>query len=825
MKEDSKNKFALKIVLSYLVLAILVLGVGYFTYAEIKVYLSNESTDSNDIKLLKTSSLLTHIYEAESLSKLAIQTRTTKNFKAYSSKIDSITKEIDTLKLLTDSEYQESLLDSVQLLLRQKVDNNGQLRLLKVKNETNNSLDKVLDEFKKMEATLGTITPEALVPNLQELPTKSQKVIRELATYLNNNVPYDGNEVSDKQEIDSILKASKMLLNQAKLADNKTQRSLERKEFEIHSNELVLSQKLRSIIAAFEQELIVNAYNHTIRRKAIFRRSIRFAGFAAGLGIVIVVIFTFLIKKDYWKIQTYRKKLEKEKKFSESLLKTREQLITTVSHDLRTPLSTISGYSELIENTPLSKKQLSYIKNVKSATSYVESLVNDLLDYSKLDAGKIKRASRPFVFSSLITETAQSIKELYKEKPIALLLKIDKQLETSFIGDPFRLRQIVTNLISNAYKFTHKGTIEIKAEVKKAYSGKYLMTLSIKDSGIGIRKDKQAIIFNEFTQADPTTERKYGGYGLGLAITKKLTDLLEGQIKLESEEGKGSNFTVTIPLQLASQASLSSLKQNFVLNTTRFSILIIDDDTSMLQLLSELCANIGIRAITLSDFKELNETDQIEYDAVLTDIQMPVIDGFEVIKKLQTENYKHYHQQPIIAMTGRRNLEVREYWEAGFVDVLYKPYSKNDLLEVLSTIFPDVFLVKNDQNEAKMSKNGSIMYDLSLISSFLGDNEEAINEVLNTFISATESNIVQLKLAASRTDYEQIQQLAHKMLPMFRQLQIHELITVLEDLEVLDTVRKNPRAVQKKIELIEKGTRVLVTQLNTALVISPNCID
>lgn len=827
MGDSSKNKFTLKIVISYMVLAILALGVGYFIFSEIKVYLSNDSADANDVKLLKTSSLLTQLYEAETLSKLAIQTRTTTNFKAYSSKIDSITSEIDSLKLLTASSYQQGLLDSVQILLKQKVSNSSQLRILKVQNEANNSLDKALLEFKKMEASLGKITPEALAPNISDLSPKAQKVIRDLAIYLNNNVPKDGNEAPNAKEIDSILNTSKTLLNQAKLEDSRTQRSLERKEFEIHSNELVLSQKLRSIIAAFEQEVIVNTYNDNLKKQAIFRRSIRLAGFAALLGFIIVGIFTFLIKKDFWKVQTYRQKLEMEKKFSESLLKSREQLIATVSHDLRTPLNSITGYTELIESTPLTNRQLSYLSNVKSASLYVESLVNDLLDYSKLEAGKIKINKLPFILSELIKETTENLSEHYKSKPIELILKIDRRLDTTVIGDPFRIRQILTNLVSNAYKFTNEGVIEVKADIKKVTAQKYHTTISVKDSGIGIRKEKQELIFNEFTQADKNTERKYGGYGLGLTISKKLTSLLHGTISLESEAGRGSAFLVTIPLDIASTNTIISTDANkdIPIKNNEISLLIIDDDSSMLQLLSELCSNIGISVYTYQDFKKLGKKDAIKYDAVLTDIQMPIIDGFDVIKKLQTENYAHYLQQPIIAMTGRRDLESKTYSDAGFSYVLHKPFGKDDFIAVVSKIAPIRFIGKKHEILSKNIKKQQKIYDLGLISSFLGENESAINDVLSTFVTATKANIGQLKSAVEEADYTEINNVSHRMLPMFRQLDVAAVIPDLEYLEDCKPIKKSKNEIQKSFKMVEKHSRELMEVLMANHINSPSYID
>ena len=790
MKGRPEKKFNLKIVLSYMVLAVLALVVGFFIFSEIKIYLFPENVGDNDTKLLRTSSLLTHLYEAESLSKQALQTKTKANFKAYSYKIDSIQVEIDLLKELTESIYQKGLLDSVQTLLNQKVANSDELRNLKVRNDANNSLDTALEEFKKMEASLGKITPEALAPNLLDLSPKAQKVIRDIAAYLNENVPKDENELPDSEKIDSILNVSKALLNQAKLADSRNQRFLAQKERQLNANDMELSQKLRSIISAFEQEVMVNTYNDNLKKQSAVRKSLRLAGFAALLGFIIVGVFTFLINRDFWRIQTYRERLEKEKKYSESLLKSREQLISTVSHDLRTPLNTISGYSELMETTELTEKQLSYITNMRSASNYVDSLVNDLLDFSKLEAGKIKIEKIPFVLSDLLEQTSQNLKALYKGKKIDLSLIIDEKLKNPLLGDPFRIRQIITNLISNAYKFTSEGQIKVIATVEKEAGSICKTRIEICDSGIGIKKEKQNLIFKEFTQAEDHTEKKYGGYGLGLTISKKLAELLNGTIQLKSEEGKGSTFTFRLPLEISKVAQKSPDDKVTVLNKSdAFSILIIDDDSAMLQLLSEVCKDIGIDVHTFTNFNTLDKTASLEYSLVLTDIQMPGVDGFEVLSRLRSGAYSHYKNQAVIAMTGRRDLNTSVYQKAGFTELIQKPFSKKQLIRILNSLFPSHFSLEIEEKKPKIAKNRQKLFDLALISSFLGENREAMDEVLSTFMLDTTNNLKELKKGVSKKNYDKINEVAHRMLPMFRQLKVQDAISHLELLETATEVQ------------------------------------
>ncbi len=820
----TKNKFTLKIMFSYLMLGVLTLVVAYFIFTEIKVFVSTGTGTENDAKLLKTGSLLTELYEAESLSKLALQKKTPKSFTTYAQKIDSIFITIDSLKLLTVNDYQKKMLDSVQGLLKKKVFNSNELLRLKRKSEANNSIDNALKEFSKIEESLGKITPESLNPNYLDLPPETQNTIKKWAEYLNENVPKDTNNNLVSQQVDSVLTVSKTLLAEAKQSNTRTLRSVAQKELQLNRADLEISQQLRSIISAFEQEVITKSYNDNLKKQTALKRSLRVAGFASLLGIAIVGLFTFLITKDYWKVQLYRQRLEKEKKFSESLLKSREQLISTVSHDLRTPLNTISGYSELMENTGLSGKQLSYIKNVKSASKYVDSLVNDLLDFSKLEAGKINIEQTPFILSDLIRETAENLKEIHIKKSLELIVKIDALLDNPVLGDPFRIRQILTNLIGNAYKFTNEGFIKVEARAISESNGNYQTLIQVTDSGIGIKKEKQEHIFKEFTQAEDHTDKKYGGYGLGLTISKKLTELLGGKISLKSQEGKGSTFSIEIPLK-KSKKPFNSEKKIEIGPKVGLSLLIIDDDPAMLKLLKEVCHHLGLFAHTYNNFHEVLKTAALQYDMVLTDIQMPNITGFEVLGKLQKDAYSHYAGQPIVAMTGRKDLKREQYIEAGFSDILQKPFTKKMFLEVMTNLFPQTVHEEAVNKTKPIITSGSNLFHLGVISSFLGEDEEGIAEILETFITDTKSNMEKLKVAVDDLDIEKVNVISHRMLPMFRQLNNNETVPILEQMEVLEIGQWEPKVLKQAYRDLQNKSTVLILAIKAYLATSPNYSD
>jgi signal transduction histidine kinase/CheY-like chemotaxis protein len=618
------------------------------------------------------------------------------------------------------------------------------------------------------------------------------------------------------------------LLAQAKLTDSKAQRFLAEKETQINANDLDLSQQLRTIISAFEQEVLVSSYNDNLKKQSALKRSIRLAGFAALLGLIIVSIFAFLINRDFWRIQTYRQKLEKEKKYSESLLKSREQLISTVSHDLRTPINTITGYTELMTGTDLSQKQERYLSTVKSSADYVNRLVNDLLEFSKLEGGKLNIEKIPFIAAHLIQETAESIQEINTNKKLKLFLEIDDSLNQTVFGDPFRIRQILTNIIGNAFKFTEDGHIKISAKATKIKGDSIQAQIQITDTGIGIAKEKQHLIFNEFTQAENNTDKKFGGYGLGLTISKKLTELLDGNLKLVSKLNEGSTFTIQLPLE-TTQLSVTQ-NSNSAFLAPKLKMLIIDDDTALLGMLQELAESMGITVNTFTNFLQVEPDSHLAYDLVLTDIQMPQITGFEVLERLKSGAYIHYKNQPIIAMTGRKDLDAEAYTTIGFNQVLEKPFSKRELISMLKLLGFETeqaaeIKVDEIQNTSATKKEVTKHYSLEIIHSFLGTNEDAVYDVLQTFLRDTKTNMNLLEEGINAIDYPQINAVGHRMLPMFRQLKVMPAVPILERFELAKPSNMNIGKLLDSMQLLQRKVDKLTAEIEARLTTNPSYSD
>ncbi len=763
----AKSSFIpLKVFVSYLLIATLVISVGFILLKENKLFSNyeNQSIEENQ-KLIRLGTLISKIYDVDNLGRVAIQTNLENDFELYGKENILLITEIDSFKQKIDNEKQVHLLDSLKIILQQKVSNIDELKKINTSQNTYFPIENALSDLTRIEESMGKITLESLNIDPSKLTTYERRVYQEYVDYLNENVPKESTSTLTDKEIDSILVSSKKILENVRSKNKAKTASQKSKEIELLRNDLFISQKLNEMLVEFESDVIKKANLNNLSREKAQQKTVSILTTASIIGLVMTGLFFLLITNDFFKNQRYRKQLEIEKKKTESLLTAREQLIATVSHDLKTPLNTIEGFSELISLGGVSKKQDYYLSNIKSSSIYINQLVNDLLDFSKIEAGKIQLENTVFELDKLIIEVAESIQSLYQSRPILLQFELDKIANLSIQNDALRIRQILSNLIGNAYKFTKKGFIKITATYNQNQ-----LTIVVQDSGIGIEDSKLNLIFNEFTQANKSIEKKYGGTGLGLTICKKLSEILYGNLTVTSEVNKGSAFTLTLPTKMT-----ETKKETSVFSAEKFSIAVVDDDSSLLQLTTEFLKLYHFNVSPFEDPDELITTLKNEpFDAVITDIQMHKMSGFELINQIPKEI-------PVIAITGQRDLEKQIYTEKGFCAVLHKPYQSAELLQVLSNVLKVKIIIKSaSEQEAEIAAEE---YNLKNLRTMLDDDSTAIKEVLKAFIENTLTNLSVVEEAIDTNDKKTITTISHRMIPMMNQLQAKEIVPSLQRLE------------------------------------------
>jgi signal transduction histidine kinase/CheY-like chemotaxis protein/HPt (histidine-containing phosphotransfer) domain-containing protein len=773
--KNTKRSITFKVIIGYLMVAAVAALAVWFTYAQVVKFSSiNQSNNLNNQQLVLVSEIATALYETESTGRRFIQTGDSTDLNRYSSQIDSIQEDLNILKMTYSDSLMRVELDSIARLLSLKSENLEGLLQLRSRGRNTSYYTEVIQELEKVDESFKDNNYDKRFANLE--PHQRRVLIRLLEFSEDEN-----KEQLSSISADSLVIAVKNVLNELERENRDFRSIINKKENELLDNDIILNDQLRNLLASVEKEERANTFLRAEQSQTMLNEVSQILLFVGGSSILIVLFFLFFIVRDVSRSQRYRIQLEEAKSITESLMRRRERFMTTITHDLRSPLNTVLGYTELIRKTSLSNKQEHYLGHLRKSSEFILHLVNDLLDLSKLDAGKMLIEKLPFNPKNLLEETFFNIIPEEDPKNLELVLNAEKDTDINVLGDPFRIKQILSNLINNAYKFTEKGQLKVSVSLLKQIEDSYILIYKIKDTGLGISKEKQKEIFKEFSQEHRQIEKKYGGTGLGLAISKRLTKLLKGELTLESEAGEGSEFTLKIPV-VKLKKDITVLSEDPINNTLLHgkNILAVDDESSQLALSRELIKSIGMNCDIAKDGKEALEKLKISsYDLVLTDIQMPIMDGYELLKAMQSNSdLKHI---PVIAVSGQTTVTSGEYLEAGFSGNLLKPYKPQKLLRKIGKALHLELETNSEIRIAKEKKSEEFSLDEILL--FAGNDKEALNNILKVFIEASRKNILEIKEANTHKNQAKIASIAHKMLPMYKQLNTQNIVQKLQQLE------------------------------------------
>ena len=391
-----------------------------------------------------------------------------------------------------------------------------------------------------------------------------------------------------------------------------------------------------------------------------------------------------------------------EAKEKESMAnKAKDEFLTTMSHEIRTPLNAVIGISHLLllENPKL--EQLENLSTLKHSSEHLLCLVNDILDFNKIASGQLELEQRDFSLNQVLNGLRSIFHNTANEKDIRLLIKKDTALPKTFIGDSTRLSQILTNLVSNAIKFTEEGKVMVDIEVLEEVEDFYVLEFVIADTGIGIPEDKKDKIFLSFAQANSDTTRKYGGTGLGLAICKRLLEIMDSDLKLESQVGIGSTFSFKLKLQKSSMTDYQEDMEAFDAksihdqdNLKGARILVAEDNKVNIMVIEKFLSKWQVDFdIAENGLIALNKAMENTYDMILMDLQMPVMNGFEASKAIRDSNNPLNKVMPIYALSASTGMDIKnQLGEYGIDGLICKPFNPTELFKTLTSILQQKYI-------------------------------------------------------------------------------------------------------------------------------------
>ena len=613
--------------------------------------------------------------------------------------------------------------------------------------------------------------------------------------------------------------------------DHKESINKEMEDLKIVSTKLALrSAKQLSDVHQRERDSMQKAINKAMaaRKQLLWQ-----IGLLTLVTLLAIIVMIWFIWRDARKERIYRENLEAANEEIQRIMNQRERLLLTITHDIKAPAASISGFIDLMKEYVTEAQGMECLQNIKNSAAHLSRLVASLLDYHQLENGLMKVQPVSFSPTQLVKESVEGMRLRAKEKGLAISYEMtmgmkkeanqenetDKEL---FLADAFRIRQILDNLVSNAIKYTDHGSVNIEARVSKIM-GKLTLTMSVKDTGKGMTDEEKRKVFQAFTRLK--SAQGIEGTGLGLSITQELVSLLGGEILLRSTLGKGSNFIVTLPIEPApkddsqedikqtsdhQEAKDSDNKKKALQEFANHKVLILDDDKLQLQLLQEMLRRIAgdsWQVFACNHVMDALTTLHNEQPALmLMDIEMPEMNGMDMIAHINHSNMM------VVAMTAHDTSIQEQLIKAGFDDCLFKPFSMEKLSDILGIESqPQLDILPETPSQQNSSSQQKTNPQLDALLDFAGGDEEAAKEILDTVKQELAAHLTNLKEAIEEEalSTDRIGKAAHKLLPIATMMQMG----CLEELKAL-----SPEYIGEIEEAeIREKLKVVITTLSAAV--------
>ena len=746
-------------VLTYLFVLTLCCALFYYIYNQrntIDRQKANLVTQNE--AMMRANQLTQTIQQAQNAANLYAFTDNAKYRRQFNQLCKEITAQTDSIMLTDISDDNKQRVNEIAQLIKNK--GNISRELSRLFNDFNPlaEFDQTIDDYKppqmEDEILVTTITKDTVI----HVPKNNKDNFWRRIGHVFNPIEEDSIVHLTLQDTDTIhfqrqkadtvniLADLRQLSDKAKLEYLNKIKDYEHKTSELMKADNQLSEQIYSLLLQLNQDILDSSIDEIEKSEAIIEENIHTSMLIGGATLLLIIIFIIMIVSDVNKGYRARHAAEEAKKKTEEIMESRHKLLLSVSHDIKTPLSSILGYVELIDKTGNEKE----INSIQQSADHILNLLNNLLEFSSLEQGKLQVNNGAFDLRQLCDETVEMFEPIAQHKNLEFKYETTIAPETFILSDQLKIKQILSNIISNGIKYTLEGSVSFKARL-----GRGMAIFDITDTGVGIPEDKLEEVFKPFVRIE-TYNQFAEGSGYGMSVVKGLVDLLGGEIHTESEVGKGTHFEIRIPVGDV-EGDVKVKVENNIDNKKSFNILVIDDDDTLLSVVDTMLSRLGHHAIPCRSKSDIESAvSQIaDYDYILTDREMGALTGNDILHLIKEVDAT----KPVILMTARVEYTNEMAKAEGFDGFLMKPFN----MKQLESFFGSVTLSETETETA--------FPDFPAFSEMMGNDKAAMTDILNVFVQSTADDLVSMNSLIEQSDFVGMQSLCHKMLPMFSQLE------------------------------------------------------
>ncbi len=768
-----------KIGLLMILAVILLSATGYLSYRNLSSIVSSIQVDIKpELRLLSIREISMDLEKAQNSIRIYTTTNDTQDLQPYYTIISNIDEKVSRLRseCLNDPVVLQQT-DTISKLIEKNIVIWNELLYLH-NNRT------VVEYLKQLSVKLDSSSVEA---------RKTEKnILKRVFSSTNKNRLNEEKIISDLKEIQQ--------------QDSITKERLTKRESKLAVTSSEIKEQFYDLITKIENEISELIKAKALAANKLAAKTYIWLGAFSVSGTLLAILVMLIIIRYVRKTHVYQIALQNSKDETEKLARTKELFMANMSHEIRTPVTSISGFTEQLLHEPFDETTTRTLKIIKSSSDHLANIINDILDFSKLQNGKL--ALEKVHFS--IVQILEDVYALFERQSIRnntrLSYSISPDTPQALLGDPYRLKQIMINLVSNSVKFTKNGKVHFSITSIKKKSDEIELVMEFIDTGIGIDESKINFIFEDFTQEEMSTTRKYGGTGLGLSIVKKLIELHSGSIDCISRKNQGTKITCHVPYLKGDEKQIKRDVEPplYIPEEIRnLKILIVDDEEYNRLLFKTILDRWKVKyreAVNGMEALEMLKSDR--YDLLFMDARMPGIDGLKATQFIRTEMNIMESEMPVICISAASvNEDWEKYQKAGMNAFLPKPFTEEMLLTTVLSVIKDYAPVINAGivNEEKVNSAGSDKINLNNLYHISGGDDKFVKQMLVSFVDSTEKGLKDMQEAVISGRLESVAELAHKMLPPCRHIGASDLCNLLKNIEEIIQKKEETGDIEKLI--------------------------